>query len=78
MATLQDRTDVGGVHVILPGDPSLAPEALLPFYPDWTRERRAAGRKAAKPSPGIVLTKPCPTDTGEAVSLGNKRKSSRG
>ena len=78
MASLQDRTNEGGVHIILPGDPSLAPEALLPFYPEWTRERRAGGRKGAKPSSGIILTKPCPKDPGEAVSLGNNRRTSRG
>jgi hypothetical protein len=78
MGSLQDRTEVGGVHLVLPGDPSLAPEAVLPFYPEWIRERVSGGRKGAKPSNGIVLTKPCPKDTDETVSLGNKRKSSRG
>jgi hypothetical protein len=78
MASLQDRTEVGGIHIILPGDPSLAPEALLPFYPEWTRERRQGGRKGAKPSNCIVLTKPSPKDTDEPVSLGNRRKTSRG
>ncbi len=77
MQALQQRTEVGGVHMILPGDPSLAPDALLPFYPDWTREHRG-GRKGARPSSGIILAKPCPKDTDEVVSEGHDRRSFRG
>lgn len=78
MGSLQQRTEVGGVHIILPGEPTLAPEALLPFYPEWRRERPQGSRKGANPSNGIVLTKPCPKDTDESVSLGNRRRTSRG
>lgn len=78
MNSLQERTEVGGVHIILPGDPSLAPEAVLPFYRGWTRERRSGTRRGAKPSDGIVLTKPCPKDTPETVSEAHRRKTSRG
>lgn len=77
MTSLQDRTEISGIHIILPGDPSLAPEALLPFYPEWIRERKNGARKGAKPSNGIVLTKPCPKDTDDAVSPGHGRRSSR-
>lgn len=77
MAALQDRTAYSGVHIILPGDPSLAPEALLPFYPNWYREHPEPGRRA-KPSRGLVLTKlPCPADTERDVSEGHRRRGSR-
>jgi hypothetical protein len=78
MILLQERTEIGGVHIILPGDPSLAPEAVLPFYPDWKRDRQTGGRKGAKPSRGIILTKPSQKDTAEAVSEAHRRRSSRG
>jgi hypothetical protein len=78
MTSLQERTEISGVHLILPGDPSLAPEALLPFYPEWSRERRKGAKKGARPSSGLVLTKPCPKDAEEAVSMGHGRKTSRG
>ncbi len=78
MNSLQQRTASGGVHIILPGDPSLAPEALLPFYPNWHREQPESGRRA-KPSRGLILTKmPCPADTDTDVSDGRNRRTSRG
>jgi len=78
MASLKELTESSGVHVVLPGDPSLAPEALLPFYPDWEREKRPGERRrGAKPSPGIILTKPCAIDTDSNVSEAHNRKASR-
>ncbi|MEO8202125.1 MAG: hypothetical protein ABI679_16455 [Gemmatimonadota bacterium] len=78
MASLQDRTAYSGVHIILPGDPSLAPEALLPFYHHWHRESPEPGRRG-KPSRGLILTKrPCPVDTETDVSEGHRRRNSRG
>jgi hypothetical protein len=78
MASLQERTEIGGVHIILPGDPSLAPDALLPFYPDWPRQRPAGNKRGARPSAGITLTKPCPKDTHPDVSETHSRRASRG
>jgi hypothetical protein len=78
MASLQDRTEPGGVHLILPGDPALAPEALLPFYPQWDRERLPGERRRGTRRGGIILTKPCANDTGENVSEAHRRKTSRG
>ena len=78
MSGLRDRTEVGGVHIILPGDPALAPEALLPFYPDWRRERTPAAKKGAKPSAGIILTKLSQKDTDAPVSETHSRRTSRG
>ena len=65
MAMLQGATAPNGVHVVVPGTPALAPEALLPFYPDWIREDLSNGRrKGARRSEGIILAKPaCLTDT---------------
>jgi hypothetical protein len=77
MNSLQERTAVGGLHIILPGDPSLAPEALLPFYQEWARERKPGNRRGAKPSPGLILTKPCPPDTEIDVSDRHERRSSQ-
>jgi hypothetical protein len=78
MSALQHRTATGGVHIILPGHPSLAPEALLPFYQDWHREQPQSGRRA-RVSKGIVLTKmPCPADTDADVSDGRNKRASRG
>jgi hypothetical protein len=64
---LQRRTNPGGVHVILPTCPAIAPESLRCWYGGWTREeehkrkRRAASARCA---PGLILSKaPCPEDT---------------
>jgi hypothetical protein len=58
---LQLRTCPGGVHVLLPGTPGLAPEALLCHYDGWERgdgllaSRRRGG---ARRSSGLLLTRP--------------------
>lgn len=59
---VQERTAPGGVHVLLPGAPGLAPEALLSGYDGWTGDEmgRSRRRGAARRSPGIVLTRPGP------------------
>ena len=62
---LQRRSRSGGVHVLLPSSPNLAPEALLSLYEGWeldsapkSRRRAGAARRA-----GLLLTKSCPPDT---------------
>ena len=67
IADLQRRSRPGGVHVLLPCCPALAPEALLACYAGWTvegdgrRRRRSAGARRAD---ALVLTvPPCPPDT---------------
>jgi hypothetical protein len=64
---LQHRSRPGGIHVILPTCPALAPETLRHLYCDWTQEedpkrrRRPAG---ARRTPGLILAKPpCLADT---------------
>ena len=54
---LQQRTVAGGVHLLLPGGPTLAPEALLSTYADWSRDEMEAGRRRSKRSLGVLLTK---------------------
>jgi hypothetical protein len=45
---LQALTEATGVHVILPGNHSLAPEAFLTLYEDWSREDDSGtGRRAS-------------------------------
>jgi len=66
IADLQRRSRPGGVHVLLPTAPSIAPDALRPFYGDWTVEeiRRRKRGTLAKSAPGLILAKPaCPADT---------------
>src|SRR5919199_3096412 len=38
VADLQRRSRVGGVHVILPSCPAIAPDALRSLYPEWAQE----------------------------------------
>ncbi len=66
IADLQARLRAGGVHVLLPTSPRLAPGTLLPHYDGWTieegsRRRRRAG--ALRPPDGLILCRaPCPDD----------------
>ncbi len=77
MHALKEQTELGGVHLILPGEPALAPEALLPFYQDWAREATQK-KRGARRSPGITLTKPMSQeDTATNVSETHTRRSSR-
>lgn len=69
LGELQRRTRPGGVHVVLPTCPSLAPAALLGFYDGWVVEeesrRRRRGGGGRMPD-GLVLSRPaCPDDTSE-------------
>ncbi|MGE0352071.1 MAG: hypothetical protein AB7Q69_02435 [Gemmatimonadales bacterium] len=67
MSRLQDATTPMGVHIVVPGSPKLAPEALLPFYAGWTREHPERRRSTNRT--GLVLGKPpCQTDTDENAS----------
>jgi hypothetical protein len=66
ISDLQRRSRPGGVHVILPSCPAIAPEALRSLYPDWSQEELKRRRRGpyAKCAPGLILSKPlCPGDT---------------
>jgi hypothetical protein len=68
---LQELTPDGGVHIIIPSEGAMAPEAFLSHYSEWTRTQpRAARRKnATLRSLGVLLMKPaCVSDTQEDVS----------
>ncbi|HET8649423.1 MAG TPA: hypothetical protein VFL95_05250 [Gemmatimonadales bacterium] len=62
----QELTRTGGVHLLLGGSRSLAPEALLSLYEGWERQAdEATGRKRNQRRGGLVLGKPasCQADT---------------
>ena len=65
---LQALTGAGGVHLILPGKGGMQPEAVLGWYDGWQRDQLARNRRrgAARPSSGVVLTKPDAPDGAEA------------
>ena len=66
ISDLQRRSRPGGVHVILPCCPAIAPDALRSLYPDWAQEEMKRRRRGpyAKCAPGLILSKPlCPGDT---------------
>jgi hypothetical protein len=54
---LMGRTAPGGVHLILPSEHALAPEAYLSHYAEWTREDVQEKRRPAR-SYGLLLAKP--------------------
>lgn len=59
LSLLQERTAMGGVHVLLPGTSRLAPEALLSCYEGWIRDEVARSRRrGSSKRSGIVLTRP--------------------
>jgi hypothetical protein len=63
---LQRRSRPGGVHVILPTSPAIAPEALRSVYAGWSQEELKRRRRGtySKSAPGLILCKPlCPEDT---------------
>lgn len=55
---LMARTTPCGVHLILPSEHALRPEALLSHYGEWTREDLPPGKRRGGPSAGIALGKP--------------------
>jgi SAM-dependent methyltransferase len=59
---LRNITRPGGVHVLMPGDGSAAPEGFLSHYPDWDREALAPVRRGkASRSRGVIIARPsCP------------------
>jgi hypothetical protein len=72
---LQRRSRPGSVHIILPTCPSLAPEALLALYQDWTVEEGKRRRRSGstRQRDGIVLSMPpCPPNTTRAVAAGSE------
>jgi hypothetical protein len=64
---LQRRSRPGGVHIILPTCPAIAPEALRSLYGGWTQEEELKRKRRGTPArhaPGLILCKPtCPEDT---------------
>jgi hypothetical protein len=54
---LMERTAPSGVHLIVPSEHALAPEAYLSHYAEWTREDAAEKRRPAR-SFGVMLGKP--------------------
>lgn len=69
MRCLQRCTGLGGIHILVPGEPHLAPEALLSFYAGWNREPEPAPRGARHRKAGLVLSPPpCQTDMELDVS----------
>ncbi|MDX2194316.1 MAG: hypothetical protein NW201_13255 [Gemmatimonadales bacterium] len=60
VADLQARTVDGGVHVLLPGDGRLAPEAHLSLYlqAGWHREPGGGRRRGMAMQRGVSLLKP--------------------
>ncbi len=55
---LMDRTRPGGVHLILPSEHAIAPEAYLSHYAEWAREDPAPEKKKPARSFGIAMGKP--------------------
>lgn len=55
---LMARTLPCGVHLILPSEHALAPEAYLTHYAEWAREDPAPEKKKATRSLGVTLGKP--------------------
>jgi hypothetical protein len=56
---VRNLTRPGGVHVIVPGSGTAAPEAYLSHYPDWDREPLPGSRRGrASRSRGVILTRP--------------------
>lgn len=54
---LMQRTAPAGVHLIIPSEHALAPEAYLSHYAEWTREDSTEKRRPSR-SFGVMLGKP--------------------
>jgi hypothetical protein len=55
---LMDRTACGGVHLVVPSEHALAPEAYLSHYGEWTREDPSNDKRRPARSYGLLLGKP--------------------
>jgi hypothetical protein len=55
---LQDRTEPGGVHLLVPSAHALAPESFGSLYRGWQRERAPAEKRRQARSAGLLLCKP--------------------
>jgi hypothetical protein len=63
---IQGRSRPGGVHVLLPTCPRIAPESLRSLYAEWVQEEDPKRRRrgGSRRSDGLILAKPmCPPDT---------------
>ena len=58
LEALMARTAPGGVHVILPSDHALAPDAYLSHYGEWIREEPSGDKRRPARSVGVMLGKP--------------------
>jgi hypothetical protein len=58
VARLMERTICSGVHLIVPSDQALAPEAFLSYYNEWSREQPPAEKRRPSRSLGLLLAKP--------------------
>ncbi len=67
---LMQRTVAGGVHILVPSEHALAPEAYLSHYAEWTREDAPEKRRPAR-SLGLMLGKP-PEPPPVRTSLENR------
>jgi hypothetical protein len=66
---LQARTRAGGVHVLLPGTPGLAPEALVGCYDGWVRDEMRSGRRRQARGRGVILTRPPEAPAEHSLAL---------
>ena len=55
---LQEVTEPGGAHLLVPGEQSLTPEAFLSHYSSWSRDDSAIEGRRARPLLGVLLSKP--------------------
>ena len=55
---LMDRTAPGGVHLVVPSEHALAPDAYLSHYGEWTRENLPPEKRRPARSFGLLLGKP--------------------
>jgi hypothetical protein len=62
---LQGRSRPGGVHVLLPTCPGIAPDSLRSLYAGWTKDEDLKRKRRSSRRPeGLILSKPtCPLDT---------------
>ncbi|HXG43273.1 MAG TPA: hypothetical protein VNJ71_00805 [Gemmatimonadales bacterium] len=69
--TLQEQTAPGGVHLIVPTEHALAPEAYLSHYSEWIREDLESRRRRPQRRAGILLGKPPSEDTATGSARGH-------